>query len=351
VTFEADGAARSVGSLPPCGGELERGVSNELRCLWLTPSLTLPARGDITLTEHNRVVFRTPIATAAGADIRRLWQAGSSERFMDRITESQLDIFCKEYSLTDRPQDAQFEHFAGFATGKRHYDRTFDPADIHLGSGGDTGIDTLAVIVNNVLVTDVDSIEELAEQNGYIEATFIFVQAERSSSFDGMKIANLADGVIDFFRDAPKLVRNERVREMAGISAAIYAKVGMFRHRPALVCYYVTTGKWTDDINLVARRTIAIDEFEAQKLFSSVDFYCFGADEIQRAYNQTRNPISRDFVFANRTDLPSTPGVGQAFLGFIPYSQFKAIVSDTSGKEIWGASLRGTSEIGKNIRT
>src|SRR5262249_35423696 len=142
-----------------------------------------------------------------------VWQAGNPEHFMDRITESQLDIFCKEYSLIGVAQDEQFEHFAGFATVKRHYDRTFDPNDIVVrvkgDGGGDTGIDAIAMIVNNVLVTDVDTVDELAEQNGYIEATFIFVQAERSSSFDGMKIANLADGIIDFFRVKPKLVRNK----------------------------------------------------------------------------------------------------------------------------------------------
>src|SRR5436309_7667140 len=132
------------------------------------------------------------IASPSRADIRRLWQAGGMENFMDRITESQLEIFCKEYSLENRPHDVQFEHFAAFATVKRHYDRTFDPTDIVVGAGGDTGIDAVAIIVNNVLITDIDKISELAEQNGYIDATFIFVQAERSSSFEGTKIANLA---------------------------------------------------------------------------------------------------------------------------------------------------------------
>ena len=65
MTFEVDGAARSVGSLPPCGGELERGVSHELRCLWLTPSLTLPRKDHPGVTElprgpevRNTFIFR-----------------------------------------------------------------------------------------------------------------------------------------------------------------------------------------------------------------------------------------------------------------------------------------------------
>jgi hypothetical protein len=115
----------------------------------------------------------------------------------------------------------------------------------------------------------------------------------------------------------------------------------MFRQKPALICYYVTTGKWQDDENLVARHTIAIDEFNKMQIFSSPAFNCFGADEIQKAYNETRNPISREFLFANRTDIPATPGVGQAFLGFIPYSAFRAIVSDASGTQIMGSIFDG----------
>ena len=42
---------------------------------------------------------------------------------------------------------------------------TFVPSDIVMGSGGDTGIDAIAIIVNNVLVTDVDMVAELAAQN------------------------------------------------------------------------------------------------------------------------------------------------------------------------------------------
>src|SRR5262249_12665062 len=39
--------------------------------------------------------------------------------------------------------------------------------------------------------------------------------------------------------------------------------------------------------------------------------------------------------------VPTIPGVVQAFLGFIPHSEFKAIVSDTSGNEILGSIFEG----------
>ena len=69
-----------------------------------------------------------------------------------------------------------------------------------VGGGGDTGIDAVAIIVNNVLVTDVDVLAELADQNDYVEPTFVFVQSERSPAFRADKIGTFGFGVADFSR-------------------------------------------------------------------------------------------------------------------------------------------------------
>lgn len=113
-------------------------------------------------------------------------------------------------------------------TVRRHYSETaFDPADLVVGSGGDTGIDAVAIIVNNNLVTDVDTIDELLEVNGYLDASFVFVQAERSSNFETAKIGQFGYGVRDFFGDG-KLKRNEMVQNAADIMNAIFKKSGKF---------------------------------------------------------------------------------------------------------------------------
>ena len=96
-----------------------------------------------------------------------------------------------------------------------------------VGSGGDTGIDAVAIIVNNNLVTDVDTIDELLEVNGYLDASFVFVQAERSSNFETAKIGQFGYGVRDFFGDG-KLKRNEMVQNAADIMNAILKKSGKF---------------------------------------------------------------------------------------------------------------------------
>lgn len=190
--------------------------------------------------------------------------------------------------------------------------------------------------MNGALITDVDSVHELVERNGYIEASFIFVQAERRSSFDGAKIGSFGFGTEDFFRDIPTLVRGAKIAEAAAIVKAIYDKGTLFRSKPSCRLYYVTTGTWTDDQNLCARRDGCIAALEASHLFGSVEFWCLGADQLHRLYNQTKTAVTREFSFKDRAEIPAIAGVEQAYLGFISATEFINIVSDDSGDDIAG---------------
>lgn len=179
---------------------------------------------------------------------------------MDKVTESLLAEFSKEHSLEHLKESKRFEHFSSYVVVRGEHTESFDTADIVVGDdestqgGADIGIDGIAIIVNGVLVTDVEELEELIERIGYLDVAFIFVQAETSSGFEGSKVGTFGFGVVDFFRDIPKLKRNDKVAAAAEIMQAIYDKSSKFR-RGNLVCkmFYVTTGKWTDDSSLNAR--------------------------------------------------------------------------------------------------
>ncbi len=115
--------------------------------------------------------------------------------------------------------------------------------------------------------------------------------------------------------------------------AAIYKFSGKFKHgNPDCKLYYVTTGKWREDATLEARRQAGIADISNTNLFGSVDFQCFGADEVQRLYRESKNALSREFQFQNRTDIPEIPGITEAYLGYVPVRQFINIIKDEDGK-------------------
>jgi hypothetical protein len=161
-----------------------------------------------------------------------------------------------------------------------------------MGAGDDTGIDAVAIIVNDALVTDIETFQENAASSSSLEVTFVFVQSERSSSFDGSKLGTFAYGVTDFFKPEPALRRNARIMEAAAIMDAIYNQSQKFRRvNPVCRLYYVTTGKWTRDENLEGRRITAITDLMATRLFSNVEFHPIDADGIQKLYNQAQNAV------------------------------------------------------------
>lgn len=254
---------------------------------------------------------------------------------MDRITTALLKEFCSENAIEHLPEDQQFDHFAAFLTISRHHSSAFDTADVVTGGGGDTGIDAVGIVVNGSLVTDPELIGELEQANGFLDATFVFVQATRSASFEGAKIGQFGFGVRDFFSEDPSLPRNELIADAAGVMSALYDRSSRFtRGNPACRLYYVSPGNWVEDANLNARRKAAIDDLKDLRMFRDVEFVPVDADFIQKLYSQTKNAITREFTFSERTVVPEIPGVTEAYMGLVPAKEFLNLITEDGGEII-----------------
>ncbi len=252
---------------------------------------------------------------------------------MDRITKSLLDEFSKEYELGKLEESVAFEHFTSFLSISKHYAESFDTEDVVIGGGGDTSIDGIAIFVNNVLINDVDEFNDIERESDSLDITLVFVQAERSSSFDGSKIGDFGHGVKDFLSESPRLARNDAVKKKSKIVDAIFSKSGKFRKgKPVCFMYYITTGRWTEDVNLAARREAVKQDLLSLNLFSSTTFTCMGADDIQKMYQSSKNSISVEINFPNRTLFPEMPGIEQAYLGYLPATEFLKIIQGENGE-------------------
>lgn len=252
---------------------------------------------------------------------------------MDRISSNILSRFSAEYEIETKDESKRFEWLTTFLALRRHYSKSVDLEPLVIGAGGDGGIDGIAIIVNNSLVTDIDEAKDLIERSDALEVTFVFAQAERTDGFDGSKIGDFAFGVRDFFAEKPTLARGEDLKRVVAISDLLIASSNKLK-RPNCVLYYWTTGTWQGDQNLVARRDSAVSDLKSLGIFKSVEFNCFGADELQVDYTRTKIALSRTFIFKSRVDLPAAQGVDQAFLGFVPYSEFRKLIIDEGGTEI-----------------
>lgn len=243
-----------------------------------------------------------------------------------------LSEFSAESNIAALDESIRFEHFVSYATVQRLHAETFDTDDIVLGNA-EAGLDGIAIIVNGVLVPEMETFLSINDTASALDVIFIFIQADRSRSFETGKMGNFTFAVRDFFKDNPKLPGSERLKELRAIQAAIYKQSAKFkRANPACYLFYVTTGQWTEDTQLEARRQTGIAELRSENIFSNVEFNCVGADGLQKLYRQTKNAIERDFTFTSHIIAPEIPGVKEAYIGVLPAAEFLPLITSADGE-------------------
>lgn len=249
---------------------------------------------------------------------------------MDRITESLIAELLTNLEIATEGESKDFEKLVNYTIVSTEYNKTFDIETVTIGEGGDTGIDGIAIVVNGQLIESTDEIDDLLEKNNFLEIEYVFTQSKTSSNFDSGDMNTFLFGVQDFFSLKPKLVRNDDVKRLAEISNYLFQKAPKFRENPSLKLYYVTTGKWVEDVNLKAVIESGKALLEQTNLFDSIKFTPFGARELATAYRKTKESVSTTITFNNRVTIPKISGVSQAYIGLIPFSEFLKIVADDS---------------------
>ncbi len=278
---------------------------------------------------------------------------------MDKTTEGLLGEFSVEFGFEKLDEEDRFERFGAFLSTRNHFsETTFNPNGLITGGdGGDTGFDSVAIIANNHLITDIDTIDHLIDLNGYLDVIFVFSQSERTAGFNTQKVGQFGFGVTDFF-GAGKLVQNKEVKEKAEIMRKLYSNSSKFPVNPKCFMYYVTTGKWKDDNDLTVRAEAVEGDLKNTNMFSAVEFEFIDADTIRKLYQQTKNQISREFTFANKVTVPNDiDGVKESYLGYMSAQDFLKLICDDNNKiieSLFYENIRdwsGYNDINDEIRT
>lgn len=275
---------------------------------------------------------------------------------MDKITKSLLDTFSNQNEIEALNESIRFEHFSNFSIISKLFRGSFELDDIHSGSGGDCGIDGLAIIVNGRIVLDEDELRDVVEATSHLDADVTFIQAKTSSSFDGSSIGSFIHGIKDFLSDDPKLVQNDKIKKMKEVwEAAISMSSYMVNRRPICKLYYICTGKWQEDQNLRAVINSGKSELESIGIFEEVSVEPLGATEIQRLFHETKNKLSSTINFQSRITLPDIDGVKEAYLGVLPFQEYIKLIQDENSTiySIFDDNVRdfqGNNAVNKKIK-
>lgn len=251
---------------------------------------------------------------------------------MDAVTRANLGQFVLSHEVQAAAVDKQFEYLSAYCVLASVLEDTLDLDSVVIGDGADCAIDTLAIIINGIHVTDADQVGDILENNKYLDAQFVFIQSTTSSDFDGAKINNFFFGVEDFLKETPTLPANDRMKIARDIKLELYKKAASFkRGNPDIYCYYVTTGTWQTPAHIEAINAAFIDRLTATNMLDNIKLDMVDARELQRLYRSTQNSLKAEIAIPNILTLPSIEGVDQSFLGFISASEYLKLITDEHG--------------------
>lgn len=276
---------------------------------------------------------------------------------MDRVVRAIFDTFVAQHDLAQAPEDEQFEHFCNYCIFSQQLDTELPVEELHAGGVDDTGIDGAAIVVNDRVVTDAEDLAGFLAQNVPLSIRFLFVQSKRSPSFSAGEASTFLFGVRDFFSPDPRLRRNPTIASLAEVSDLLYANSARMRPKlPSVQLFYVTTGNWQNDANILGRVDAEKQLLVETNLFSSVDFVALGAREIQDLYRQSQTGVSGEILFERHVVLPQMPGVTESYIGVVSAPEFLKLVTTEQGairKSVFYENIRdfqGYNQINTEIK-
>lgn len=252
---------------------------------------------------------------------------------MDVITKGFLNDFIERKGYSKIKESDQFEYFCNFCVINKEFDSiSFDEKIISTGNSTQ-GIDGIGIIVNNKLCSNSSEIKQIMELNRVLTVTFVFIQSKSSSSFNNQQIENFCRWTKNFFSEESTLFTTDEMKNFIEMREFIYSNTRLMKERsPICKLYFCTTGKWLNDPNLISVIESNRKEIENLDKFKEIEIIPIDHLDLQNLYRKTKEPVEATIKFERRVNIPTINEITVAYSGLLPFSEFKKIIIDETGK-------------------
>jgi hypothetical protein len=250
---------------------------------------------------------------------------------MDKILGGYLTSFTDEYDFKHLSIERIFENFVNYCIVSKNYPGSFELEAISVDDGGQLGIDGIAIIVNDHLVTEIEEVEDLGSIYGRFNVDFIFIQSKTSPKFDMGNIAKFFTAVEQFFIQGSFVTFSEKAQNLRTIQEYLYSQSIKMEGPPNCFMYYATTGEWKEDKNISGLANAVVDRLKKTNSFSDVAFNPLDSDKIKHLYRNIKNKIVKEIEFDRNIVLPKIDGIQESFIGIIPCKEFLKLICDEEG--------------------
>jgi hypothetical protein len=254
---------------------------------------------------------------------------------MDLITERYFEKFLTEFEINGGKTEKNFEKFINYSILFPKNISNFNLSSVSTGDGGDCAIDGLAIVLNNKYISTIGELEDILGSGMEFSLEIYFIQSKTSNKFEGNEMLQFGHGVLDVFKvgEGVTKVRNEKIKEKCKMIQMLLDNYDLFSSTPKCYLYYVTTGVWIDDQNLVSDKGKIILDIKRLELFEdNIEFYTFGSKEIRKQYELTKLQNSATFELKEKIELPYMAGVKESYLAILPTKEYLKLIVDEHGK-------------------
>jgi len=249
----------------------------------------------------------------------------------DQILSGYLQDFSEQHGVEKLSPQELFSRFVTYCVVSKQAGAPTSLDDLDVDGSQDTGIDAIAIIINDRVVSDREAVDYF-RASGRIEVDFLFIQSKTSAKFDSGDIGNFIFGVRNFFSANPAVQANDEVAAYRELKDYIYKNSIHLKRPPVCRLFYASTGKWTNDDYLTGRINLDLEELKKTGLFHEVRFQPLDAERLKAIYRELRQRVEKEVVFEKHTILPKIDRVEEAYLGILPCSEFFKLITDEDGE-------------------
>lgn len=255
---------------------------------------------------------------------------------MDVISKGRFNRFIEDFGLENIPEKESdnFEKYCFYAIIGIEYPSINEDDLDNINTDKNKGIDGIAVLLDGRLITNTNELKGFVKSNKKItEANIVFIQSKRSSTFEDSEIGNFCDTVKDFLQESPQHSMTSKVKEYHRILLQLYATPSIIKYFKCKL-FYCSTGTWNKNTTCSTTLAIKREEITNLNIFEEVDIKPIDSVALRKLYDKVTNPLKAEFSFDSRTELKNILNVQEAYIGNLPFTEFKKIIIDEETHKI-----------------
>lgn len=252
---------------------------------------------------------------------------------IDRITQSLLKDFQTKLEFDDISENDLFEHFVNYTILEKKLEDRIDEdslSHINIGVNGTFGLDGFAILVNKHLITSIDDLDEILDNNSKPSAEVFFIQAKTSNNFEVKEISSFGNSIEDFVSISQKYTWNNNAKDFIELFKHLTNRANDLETNPSCQIVYCTLGEYHNDVNTEAEKKRILKNIIDQRVFNKVEFLYYDYNNLQTDYKKIGQKISRTFPFSQKTLIPDIDNVKEAYIGVIPATTIINLIEEDS---------------------